>query len=348
MQLLNNLPLLPPSLPYNWSANPDPALRAFADTIPIPPYLGCGLLGDQRLDDDTTEKVIRHWIWNTCYWTGRNNPEIPHPDEMKGSKILAWMQANAQLNNGLGPEMSCGTIANLTVSLLAAYGILARKIQATSVEGKADASIEFWSPNKPGWVHVIPQNNAHFQTTSGQPLSYLEWSSHEIETGHREGFTLTGLGGSYGMPKHPVTEWTDNKQWLGYHDSAIAENGNTYHAESNPTGPYALLQVHQGSGKFQNDQLGTIQPKLIQDLYPSGNALHAELKQAPLNCLIQLQTQMPNFYHFQALYDDLYGWIDIPNHFLLTSKPTYCKALSHLASSSQIISLSNDQPIQPC
>src|SRR6185369_4394437 len=188
-------------IPYTWSLDADKSLVDFTSHMLVPGYVSPdrGTLGQQRpfLSPEQRELVIRDWVWRNCHWTGENNPPMDPKDEINGTAILGWFKSSH--SKLFDYTMGCSTIANFTIALLAAQGIYARQIWASSATGDTDHTVEYWSPAKCGWVHSLAQLNAHFER-DGQPLSYLEWSYIERASKDRSQFRFVSPCPEGGVP----------------------------------------------------------------------------------------------------------------------------------------------------
>ncbi len=124
------------------------------------------------------ERRVRHQISRFVPWTGINQPDAlsngkPFYADI-GWKILEWIEQNKACNSGIGPTVDCATMANLYVSVLAAYKIAARRIAVLFQGGGPDHVAEF-SIEDGRWCMVIPHLNAAFLSArKGTLMSYLD------------------------------------------------------------------------------------------------------------------------------------------------------------------------------
>ena len=180
------------------------ALKTIADAWPVPSWVksGGGTIGSRRADltDDEVEHCIRDWIYRAIYYTGTDVGGTPVTNN-RALDIYNWLQTNAALNSGKGPQIGCGTVHDMWAGFCAAYGIPARKVWGCSAGGGADFFGEYWSPQAAGWVQVGAHVNYHCEWTgTGRLASWLDGVTAARQTGSRIGIVdQVNDGGSNGQ-----------------------------------------------------------------------------------------------------------------------------------------------------
>jgi hypothetical protein len=202
---------------------------------------------------EAREASIRHFCWRLL-WTGQNDPDLTGALETAGITIAAWLLANAKLNHGLGPAISCACLNNLYVAICAAYGIYARKVMATNDLDQPDHSAEFWSVYQLKWVHVVPQLNAEFKSTVADrhSLSYYEWS-YLAKMGRFDDFEYYSETG--GLPLFRGLDYFAESWRAGkFTASAAALAGNAIHIDVNV--PVPIWEIWPEFVKRENTWTG--------------------------------------------------------------------------------------------
>lgn len=207
--------------------------------------------------------AIIHWC-SRKLWTGINYPPLTGQDETIGLHVLRWFKSNEKLNQGLGPAVSCGTLAHACIGLLAAYGIYARLLVSVNRQGSPDHTIEVFQD--PGWAHYIPHLNAHFRSISqGQRLSYWQWSS-AARSGNADKFEFYSPTG--GWPTLPALDYfRDSYVASEFTRAAVVSNGNRVFIDGNDS-DLELLQVWRDPENLLPEWNKGIDAS-IGELYPS-------------------------------------------------------------------------------
>lgn len=269
------------------------ALKAITDLWPIPAHVlnGTGTIGSRRaeLSDDDLELCIRDWWYRNANWTGSNQVTAP----VLGSTVLAltiynWMLTNAGLNSGKGPTMTCATVSAGYVGSLAVYGIPARSVHGRTPAANVDVTAEYWSPAKPGWVHVLPHVNGQI-TLYNKPASLFEWAMAErqlltlnpalstvadFETARAASGVFGSLyyGGSDGTN---LKSAVDAHDWAGYGQFNSWDRGNTINVDPAVTS-WGYIYVEPR----RTDQDGLIfAARHLNDIEPTPNALHLDVEE---------------------------------------------------------------------
>lgn len=269
------------------------SLKSTADAFPVPAGVGpgTGTIGSQRavLSDDDVEKCIRAYVWNLINFTGSDIGGTP-PTTQRAVDILSWISTNAALNSGKGPQVSCGTAADLYVGLMSAYGIPARRVWVhKGPNTDVDVSAEYWSPSVPGWVHVAPYINGITKwTASGIGASLLDSVTVARQLGTRVGTIDTTATAN---PKSGI--YVDLS---GYYDFAVWGRGDRLQFSGGSAGdPWVLYQGNRAgcyvavlpqtancnAGKVAEITPFTTQGVDISDITYSPTALSASARLSP-------------------------------------------------------------------
>lgn len=202
------------------------ALKTIADAFPVPSHAlsGGGTIASRRAEmtDDQIELTIRDWIWRNIYYTGTDIGGTPVTNS-RALDIYNWLQTNAALNGGKGPEIGCGSVHDMWIGFLAAYGIPARRSWQCHGSLGADFAGEYWSPAAAGWVHVGAHVNYHTEwVATGKGASLLDAvtvyrqlgnvAAAAVITQHNDGAS-TGKAFKNTAATGDVTTYNDGVRW---------------------------------------------------------------------------------------------------------------------------------------
>lgn len=242
------------TIKWRWALDDLPELRALIPAV-----------FRSRTSDERADAVL-DWIWRNCYETGIDDPGLTGEDRYRAMGVYRWWQANSLANGGRGPAMSCGSVGYLTVGMMASLGVPAVVLLASNANGSNDVSVQYWSNEKPGWIHVLPAFNAHFEGDTGTRLSYMEWSTMERVNKNRDCFRCVSPTG--GNDYWDLKALEHYREWLGFTASAFVQAGNATLINGD-----TCQNVQIYTSDTPNALVGNATPTTIFDIEPSLCAL---------------------------------------------------------------------------
>lgn len=205
-----------------------------------------------------------HW-GSRKLWTGEDEDD----QTSNGVSILRWLYTSGDSNHGLGPTISCGTLANAMVALLAGHGMYARHAVCVDDRGRPDHSIEVWHPVYKRWCHYIPQIGGvcflDLVFPAGRPLSIQGWIGKRVSINRYRFFSKTG-----GWPVVPELDYFRDAYRTGKFGAiASVVNGNTVALTGDDTAaPVQMLQIRRDTtiDSEWNNGVNVPQSELYPDL----------------------------------------------------------------------------------
>lgn len=246
----NDPAIAPPRIKWRFALDDLPELRAL---------LPGGVMAQSC--DARADTVLR-WVWSHCYETGVDGPGLAGAYRYSAMGVYRWWLSRQSENDKRGPAMSCGSVGYLTIGMLSSVGIPAVVLGASNQYGQADISVQYWCPDKPGWVHVLPAFNAHFESLNGQRLSYVEWSTLERTQRNRNAFKCVSPTGGADYWKEPLL--VPYREWVGFTLAAFVQAGNAILINGDPCPCIEIWSDPNVEGK-----LGKTQPSSFADIEPN-------------------------------------------------------------------------------
>ncbi len=262
-------------------------LRELADSILEFGGVKLGQLRE-RPDDTTIEMLASQYCYNR-YFTGDDqlntpNQYIYNQGPHLALNILNWLEADKNINGGLGPTIGCASLEVAREGLLAGYGIATRRVHGATGEGGVDNAGEWFNTEIGKWIFRIAHTNSGLNfKNGGGPMSLLELAVLEISNPTRPG---TGLGVDYigrndgtsdGTSKH--TKF-DPHYWIKYARGAKWATGNRTIANvDSEAGMWKWLTMFDSLPGDTVGEAETVRTKYIRDIEPTPNSLYLFTKE---------------------------------------------------------------------
>lgn len=199
-------------------------LRAYMDSVKgfVEQGLVAPLMGDAAW---SKALLICRYAFLKLYWTGTDQISYANMDTIAK---LVYSDSNQSLNAGKGPAFSCAAVADVTRSIMSAYGIQVMRLDGASHGTGEDVAMAAFIPEFGKWIWMQPFSLSYVLMSDGTPGSPVE-----IESYYRRGLVseLTYKSGTEvietdtGYDKYHITS---GHWWQGTQEGDLENGGYFY------------------------------------------------------------------------------------------------------------------------